>query len=393
MDVWKALDHPQPIALQDRRIELLARKSYAGGRVETFKLGKFENVCCADISSAYPHAMLTTPYPDPDRMVYCGFTAPENVPWHYDGVAEARIRIPSMYCPPLPYIHKGERMYPVGTVLGYWTFSEVRHATSLGCEVTHVFRAAWSPFSCFPFSQFISILWAGRQDAKARNDPRELLYKLLMNNLYGRLGMGDSIERSIIREWTQKTTLDQLLGSEYVPSGERQYFKDSSDMHFENPWKNVLWASQTTAAVRIALHKMMLLQGDNLIYCDTDSIFSRAPIVGTSDGLGGLRDDGDYAEAIIAAPKMYALKGYDGEWKAKVKGLPSRVALQFLRDGYATFDRPIKPSEAGNRRLPAGKWIQVTKQHRHRPHRRMPTDPTVLQTGLGWTDTLPSVID
>ncbi len=389
---WRALDQPSPILLRDWNVRKLSREAYYGGRVETFKLGHISPCYTADVVSMYPSVMLTTPYPDPAAMVYVRNPSVDSLPLECEGVADVELTVPTMYLPPLPYSHRGERMFPIGRLRGSWTILELRYALSLGCTVHRVHRLAFAHRSLYPFTNYIGMLWSMREAYKQSNDPRQLFAKLLMNNLYGRLGMREEVERQdvFMSETMPKGGKGDSFNFNQI-DGQPFWSKTRSD-NFHNQWANVLWAAQTTAAARVRLHSYLTLQGDGLVYCDTDSVFSTRPIVGVGEGLGSLSDPTQYQSTVVAAPKLYALQELTGEWHAKAKGVSKEFALEYLRTGSATYRQPVKPRGQMQRGIAAGTWIEVTREHSLRPHRRHPTDPTYWERELGWSDTSPPVV-
>ena len=410
MNVWKALERPPPIALLQPKIEKLATPAYVGGRVECCKLGMVPGICVSDIASAYPAAMAETLYPDPSSMVYLREVSPAKVPWDREGVAEVSLRVPPSYVPPLPHLHQGERIFPSGSIRGCWTLLELRHAVQLGADIRWVHRAAWGARNLSPFANFVGALWFLREEYRVKGDPRELLAKLLMNNLYGRIGMRQDIERRVIGRHPLGESVLKLKGKNWSIFDNVVYADQTRQQRFGNDYRNVLWAAQTTSAVRVKLHRLMTLQGGNLLYCDTDSIITQGDPVGLGEGLGQLRLEGRFDRIMIAGPKLYALQRREQDmpdswsvercaphqlrrceecrWLPKAKGIPKAHALRFLREGEATFSRPIKPTEQHSRAIKAGTWIEVTRRKRYKVHRRTPINPDALRLEDGWSDTL-----
>jgi hypothetical protein len=388
MSLWRAIDDPSPCSLRDRKIRELSRDCYLGGRTEAYKLGSISPCYTADMSSMYGAVMLDTPYPDPARLMYLS-----DVPWteqlaSCEGVVEATVRVPAMLAPPLPHTHNGVRSYPVGEITGCWPLRELRYGVSLGCDVVRVHRAAFSRFSLQPFSRYVSTLWELRQAYAGKDHVYELLAKQLLTNLYGRIGMREELPKRTIRPLTGKWCPAKTLGANHYIRGGKRWVDRSTELHCNNPYANAMWAAQTTGEARIRLHKHMLNQGDALVYVDTDSVFASQPLVGLSDGLGGLRSTGDYQRAVIAGPKFYALEDSFGTWTARARGIPREHALRYLREGYATYKKPLTPFEAQRQGGTAGAWIEITRHHMARPLARAPINPERLELEYGWSDTV-----
>lgn len=415
MDAWRFFDKPTPIYLHDSKIKQLGREAYHGGRTECFKLGHFPVAYMADICSAYPAAMLTTPMPDPEHMTYLENMNPDRINWDHEGVADVEITIPPMYVPPLPYndipeetrtqlqrmvrnhtmpkvIH-GRRLYPIGTIRGCWPICELRYAQSLGATIGMVHRIGFSHKTVFPFSNFVGILWELRQAFESKNDPRSLLAKLIMNNLYGRIGMRDDLD--VIKQYPKppQTTIEDHPGAKLYTIEGYDYVEEQKTQRFGNKYANVVWAAQITGAVRIALHKQIMLQGSNIIYCDTDSVFSIQPIQGLGDGLGALRSPETLTNYYLMMPKTYSYIDLDGKAHYKAKGVPRKQAKEFIERGIVHFDAPIKPLEQSRRKRLAGHWVETKRTNHHLPHRRQPTKPISTLLDTEWVDTTPPIIE
>lgn len=89
-------------------------------------------------------------------------------------------------------------------------------------------------------------------------------------------------------------------------------------------------ASAVTAYGRIIIHKFKLIAGDDLYYTNTDSIFTKKPLlskyVGTALGLARrekLEYKGIIEKGIFLAPKLYGLILADGSQVIKIKGVHS----------------------------------------------------------------------
>lgn len=390
--VWRALDAPSSITIGSAIYRTMARQAYRGGRVEAYKYGRIAPLYTADVSSMYPSVMRELLFPNPAMLRY------RKRPWSqrwYDqdeGVANVSIHIPNMYVPPLPHHANDELRYYVGTITDTWSIQEIRYAVSIGCSIKRVHWVLSTDQLVQPFVNFIDTLWAMRQAYAGSHDPRELIAKLLMNNLYGRLGMRESLVRKDIWLETGPALIDHQPYNGWHTSDGQLYLTYERKQPHSDVWANVMWAAQITAGARIKLHKYQVLQGDGLVYSDTDSIFSSKPIVGVSEGLGGLRVDGTYKSALIAGPKLYALEDYDGQWFAKGKGVPRKHALEYLRGERVTYGTPITPKAQARKGIKAGTWIDVTRKRQYVPSRRQIHDPAALESEWGFSETSPPVM-
>lgn len=329
----------------------LSRAALYGGRVELFKAhSESERVVYVDLNSLYPFCM-TGEFPGP--MVPW---EPGRVPrW---GIVEASVRVPRGDLPVLPWRRAdGAILFPCGRFRGTWAGEELLFAMSRGTRVERIHRAIGSHETLQPYGEFCHQCYGYRQSARTK--PERLLWKLCLNNLYGRLASTGRITRSV--KLTERTIVQgHPFGGKVL-------------VEYEMPLQNfVNWshAAHVTARGRILLARYLdKIGSQNLIYCDTDSaIFDWPPgkplpfELGTA--MGEMKLVGEENGAVTYAPKAYR---FGKQWKAK--GVPQRLAEDFLRDGKASFDLPFRLREAimffdrdNARELSV--WHRVTRERR-----------------------------
>lgn len=371
--VWKAWDGEN---CHDS--SKLSREALYGGRVELFKEHSDSGfVAYTDINSLYPSVMCRE---FPGVLEDWGSDLPAF------GVARVTIKVPRSPLPVLPYRDdNGRILYPWGTLKGVWTIAEIRAAEAEGAKVLKVHECMGTNDSMTPYAEFVKRLYQARLDSKS--EAEKLFFKLLMNNLYGRLGTSGVIGRTV---WQNEK--NKFLG---VPFGEKVLVNYTMPLAEETNWSH---AAYVTAYGRLELHKHLKLVGaDRLIYCDTDSCifdcpspvfnlqFSQAPRPGpvtcnrlsipfaTGKELGEMKLESWESTCECWAPKMY----HSGKtWKAK--GVPKHLAKKFIQEGKVEFDLPFKYREAvaffdatdrkGNPRKANSKklsvWRRVTKERR-----------------------------
>lgn len=328
---------------------VLSRAAYFGGRVELFKkVNDSPNVCWTDINSLYPSVMLRE---FPGELGDCGTDLPNY------GVAKVRIKIPKCDFAPLPWRNKeGRIFYPWGTIEGSWTLFEIREAEKRGAVIEKVFECFGSDECAKPYGEFVTRLYTARLAAKS--EAEKTFFKLLMNNLYGRLGSGGKISRTVWQNDRNKF--------DGVPFGEKVLVEYQMPLAEETNWCH---AAYVTAYGRVTLLEYMEKVGSNkMIYCDTDSCIFDSPDktipFEIGDKLGQMKLEGWETSCETYAPKMYRA----GQ-KFKAKGVPQRLAEVFIQTGRAEFDLPFKMREAirfydrkNTRRLSV--WRTVEKVNR-----------------------------
>jgi hypothetical protein len=170
---------------------------------------------------------------------------------------------------------------------------------------------------------------------RSQTPAEKLFYKLLMNNLYGRLGASGVIGRTV---WQ-----DEMNCGDGVPYGDKVLINYHLPLSAETNW---LHAAHVTAYGRLELLKYLELIGaDKMIYCDTDSAIFDCPgrqipfPIGAE--LGAMKLESWETNCEPFAPKLYRAGN-----KYKAKGIPVRLAKQFIETGKASFDLPFKFREA-----------------------------------------------
>lgn len=305
----------------------LSKDAYYGGRVELFKhKNDTADICYSDINSLYP-AMMLKEFPS------------ALLPWQEErlpkfGIARVTVKMPKTELGVLPYRDsEGRILFPYGQFTGTWTVVEIQAALARGGKIIATHEIFGTDDSIRPYYEFVMELYERRKSAKT--EPEKVFFKLLMNNLYGRLGTGGVIGRTVWR--TEENENDG------IPYGVKVLVNYQMPLSEETNWAH---AAHVTAYGRIALLEYMERIGaQNMIYCDTDSTIFDCPgrkiPFAISDELGAMKLEAWETECETYAPKEYKL----GK-KFKAKGVPVALAEQFLTKGRADFDLPFKLRES-----------------------------------------------
>lgn len=371
------------------------REAYYGGRVELFathaKSSRTEGVYYTDINSLYPSTMLNK-FPEAADLWFDekGLDDAERLLCSRKelyGVCHVDLEIPTdlLICPlPVKREGSGEVCFPNGPVSGWWTVHEIRHALRVGAKLRKLHTCYGSRTGVAYYRDFVETFYRLRQEELnkpegERDEGRTLFYKLLMNNLYGQLGMRGSVTRSVhltddmVEEGEDG---EMVLTTPGVPFGSKLL----TDVEIPLPdHVNYLHAAYVTSYGRLALMRYMEKVGpERLVYCDTDSVFFSWPKrrkmpfpLTTNLGEMKLEDTLEYVET--RSPKMYRYVKSDGSRKTKAKGVPKRMQDTFYDEGSASFWQPwrLKESIACMDRIPdeddeevkiLGVWRQVMKR-------------------------------
>jgi hypothetical protein len=297
----------------------------AGARVEIFSTGGRGRIAYTDINSLYPWAMtqnFPTCVEKLDKLQ--GY-----------GIAKIDVEVPPMAIAPLPVKDEDDRLiFPTGKFGGVWTIHEILNAVKHGAKVLKIYWILGSPDGRDYYRDYVQTMYSNRLASKS--EAERLFWKLLMNNLYGRLAIGGVISRTLMLTDRNKDS--------GVPFGT----KILCDAHMPLPeFTNYLHAAYVLSYARLRLfHFLKTVPEKDLIYCDTDSLifFCRdKPPFPISADLGEMKLEqmGTFCRPYL--PKMYQF----GE-KYKAKGVPKRKAEEFIKTGRAEYDLPFKLREAIN---------------------------------------------
>lgn len=328
----------------------VALDAYYGGRCEIFHKGLVEgDIRVADVNSMYPYVM-TKEFPDPSTMEPASFRKKTY------GVGRFVLHVPEgIHVPVLPVRIEERLTFPTGWVEGCWTYHEVRRAVAKGARVAKEWDSWGTDISCRPFDSYVQTYYGFRLGSK--DESEKTFWKLLLNNLYGRLGQhNDRIEcttkpMSRKKVASSQAELIRKTGQWYVY---RMPLLEPPDT------ANYLWAAYVTSYARLHLEDLLesvWSQGYDLCYCDTDSVIYKGAVGAKLDmdekRLGALKEEQfDSGEFLIS--KGYVLrKGKEIKIACKGVNLPRELEkalwgtdanpqIAFLYGGEATVQKPIR---------------------------------------------------
>lgn len=237
---------------------------------------------------------------------------------HWLGFVDCDIVVPrDTYLPPLPHRQAGKLIFPTGLLSGVWTSEEIRQALSSGATLAVQRESVW--FRGKPLFRDFVTHWYSYRDKASPNYDEALAHvaKLLLNSLYGKMGMNEIRERlwffpseSDFQEHVLTAVADALHG---VYTEETRSTPAYIIPHI---------AAWITSVARVRLHQIasgFLAQGYRLWYMDTDCCHTDAPL-SPSTKLGELKLECSVSYAEYAAPKLYLLRREDGVAEVKAKG-------------------------------------------------------------------------
>ncbi|MCW7072256.1 MAG: hypothetical protein OCU12_08050 [Methanophagales archaeon] len=341
------------------------RKAYYGGRTEVFIRGDALDTTSFDVNSMYPSQCVNHPLPDPTSyMRGKGKTDTFNQLFgSKDMIIECTVEVPYQHVPPLPYRENNKLIFPYGRLTGTWCSPELEYAVKeCGCKIVKVGKWMAYDDQTTDLKSYMERWYNERLKwRKSGNKAMETLSKYFLNSLTGKFGehvRDDQVVNIEDLDMT-KEELDQLGKVEYFENqyGVFLHLKaqefDSTDHTFP-----VIIAFITSYA-RIHLHKAIRTVGNDVVYCDTDSVhvLSRSVkrfednnwISDRKEDLGAWSNEGRHIFPYYR-PKFYG---------NRLKGINlNRATLVEETDEHKvyTFEKPNKFRESIRRGLTVNKW-------------------------------------
>lgn len=297
------------------------RRAYFGGRTTVIrpwaKIGTHH-----DLSSAYPAALASTALPVGAPVEAAGRRARIAYERGIAGVYQARVMVDeATFLPPLPVRNPDDSTsYPIGEIEGSWTLLELQAAELAGARILDLEECvAWPDGTQRILSGPIQ-RWYGLRLADGKAGAWGDLWRLVCNALPGKFA--EQPERSSvainprqIRYCNPASKRSRRFGCTHDYCTERcgSYKQlDNAGAIFAVPYyrigesAHVHWAAYTTSVTRIDLHRQCLAVGRDLVYTDTDSIWTtgRRPWP-EGDELGEWAFKHRWADFSCLAPKVY----------------------------------------------------------------------------------------
>ena len=389
VSIWRAIEQLQPIWLKNDRHREFARQAYYGGRTECFKVGFITPCYVADVNSMYPYVMSTRPLPNPEFTFYSDSSKLDDYWLQYEGCTECTVYVPSCYVPVLPVRDNNKLVFPTGTFRGTWVNAELRAAVERGAQIRKVHAVLYSAQNMYPFTNYVNQLRALRVKYKEEHNPQEQTVKILLNSLYGRIGLQDCQIEEHIEPMPEGSSSYMFPDRSIRVVSGQAYMKLEKQNYAHSRYGNVLWAAHITAYARLHLLNYLERCGTSLVYCDTDSVFSQSAIDIEGNGLGQLGQSDFYDEAHIIGPKLYRLVSSDGSKVVKAKGVKQAVADKYIETGEVSFMTAYRPREMLNGGGNAGSWYETKRTRQTVQDKRVVLDYDAVESGLLFSDTVP----
>lgn len=283
-----------------------SRESYFASRVEVFQT-HCKDAYYFDINSSFPHSMT---YPVPGSLDTTTRTFSES--WIEDDskpfLTKVEFTVPDIWFPTTPTRYANRVFFPTGRWSGWLTSPDIRLLKEQGGIIHAVHKTRlFHPF--YGLADYVADIYERR---RKETDPfRRLVYKYLLNSLYGKFAESPEKEQLLIhpeRSFTLEEKKQWMLtpGVYIIP-------QVMTIAH-----EHVPISSHVTARSRRLLYNYMEPAAP-FHYCDTDG-FSTEKTLETTDALGGLKLEKVLTSGHYKAPKVYRIDGtVDGEKKTIVR--------------------------------------------------------------------------
>jgi hypothetical protein len=288
----------------------LAPFVYAGGRFEQFKIGYHDGpVFQYDIRSAYPEALAQLPNLDSGWHYVSYPVRGSIVPHGFYHVSDYEF---TDYKKPHPFIWRstqGNIGFPHYQANSSWQSGSVVLA-ALEAGLKFVVLEGWFPKGKHrPMYSLINTLYDQRAIWKAQGNSAHFAAKLGMNSIYGKFAQ-------------------QVGGTkEKIPK-----------------WHQLDWAAMITGYTRAKLFSAMMLAPDNIIACETDSIFSTVSLpldIGTKLGQWDLEV---HDNILYIQNGIYFTNGEHAKYKIRGLGKGMVDYDHMLNSMNSTFLEPYDVS-------------------------------------------------
>ena len=340
----------KPIFFSKGKLEEFIRGGYYGGIVDIVSNYTDYETYKYDVNSHYPNAMLM---PMPGGTPKISFEKDLDKLF---GFVEAKVQAPTekeLKIPILPVKINGKTELFRNTVVGIWWSEELKMSRNYGYKILEVKNCIQFQKTENLFNDYVQDIYKKKLDADLnRNGIKRLINKLLLNSLYGRLGIkGQNINLKIVKEkninkvlLTEKSDVlyqnnDLYLVKSVGPldpeilnivNKEKLYEDTDKDFNSKNPWSGISSSPQFSAAItayaRMNLNQFKNIPGNDYLGGDTDSIILTYPLdpkyVGSS--LGQFKLEHIIKEGFYLSKKFYMFVTNDNEIIIKCKGINNK---------------------------------------------------------------------
>lgn len=320
------------------------KDSYTGGSVDVYK-PYGENLYCYDVNSLYPYIMKNYPMPTGNPVYFEGdILKYEDKPY---GFFEVIVETPKDL--KIPLLQKriktnnvNKTVTPLGNWKGNYLSNEIYEAMKLGYKFK-ILRGFLFKQE-FIFKEFVDFFYEMKRQ-NSKDSAYFIIAKLILNSLYGRLGMNPEQEKHRIIDNSESfyynnnyTVTDNIsldCGKELI-----SYLDINKEIDDKKGSMNISIpiAAAVTAYARLYMFKFKNFKNTCIFYTDTDSITINKKLDDSlvGDELGQMKLEYFASKAVYLAPKVYYAITNTGTI-CKIKGFNSSIIKKMDKDKTLNF--------------------------------------------------------
>jgi DNA polymerase elongation subunit (family B) len=322
----------------------MEKDSYRGGRCEAFKLGDFKDVYYLDINSMYPYVMRNNDYPT--RLVSSKIITNPTLNDLNDALNDNKFVLADCNLTlnnPIIGVKQDKLLFPIGKIRQTITSPEIEYLISnprFG-KIENINKMVTYHKSNI-FTNYVDYFYYNVR-MKATNNADRTLAKLLLNSLYGKFGQHKASITTIVTDDDVIKMCNAIMSAgntfEFLSNKNEKYIKLGDEIYHITQKDDAIArdsipiiASTVTSYARIMLYSIIDKAGsDNVLYCDTDSVFVN---IKGYDNLSNIISDTELGKLKIedsGTCKIFGVKDYVFNQKVKLKGIKHNAEL--LPDG------------------------------------------------------------
>jgi hypothetical protein len=341
------------------------KQAYTGGAVDVYKpehniITKKGKGYYYDVNSLYPFVMLNNPMPIGEPTYFEGdILRSFNLQYKVDkpfGIFKVEVETPkSLNIPILQLRFKNKSGFktisPIGKWTGWYFSEEIYNAIKFGYKFKIIKGYLFD--KGYIFTDYVNTLYDLKLNSE-KNSANYTISKLLLNSLYGKLGMNPELQKhAIVKsnnddyyklfiENTVTKFVDFNNGTEIVSLSKKNNNTSEIDLNNSKMSKtkfdvSIAIAVAVTGYARIYMSAIKNMNDTTLYYSDTDSVILDKPLNNNMIGpeLGQLKLEYTFDEGIFLCPKVYGIKYSDKEGikkeLVKIKGLKNPISFDEMK--------------------------------------------------------------
>nr|YP_009487321.1 hypothetical protein [Russula virescens]AWB36223.1 hypothetical protein [Russula virescens] len=326
-------------------IEKDIRQGYTGGSTDMF-IPYGENIKCYDVNSLYPSVMIDQDMPIGKPIKFSGDISK----FEKDafGFFKVKVNCPENIMHPILQIRykSGSEIRTISPVGNWsmWIFSEEMY-NALKYGYTFEILERYTFERGITFKNYVEFLYNLRLEY-SKDNPLNLIAKILLNSFYGRFGMNEILLKYEIVSKEEFEKIEENLIKDFIELEDNVLVGLKTEESEDNSNVSIAIAAAITAYARIHMSKFKNNSKIRLFYTDTDSIYTDSEIDSSYVDpklLGKLKLEYFCEKAIFLGPKIYCLKTKNG-LIIKVKGLKDISSLTFDSFNHLLSKKTIKVS-------------------------------------------------